>query len=285
MLKNKCLGNKNTPSKQLFRKVGSAAIASTMLLGLSLEASAGTLTFNRYQFDASNPAGDTWVNMNSQATLNGTLGNEAPTSGFAYQDDLETMYVATTTAGEFNLFTYAGGSGGGVDDWNYSSTITAGTGTTALDLTGGIAHQDNGNALWRKGAVDGDIVQFTNGGIGAQVTHHALQNTQGNEDWSAGFGFQDGAGLRVHVPTTTAGSYNRFLYNAGTDSFSYADTIHLAGILGDDLLSAGVAYQDGQGDRIWTLVNTPSAVPVPAAAWLFGSALIGLVGVGRRKRV
>jgi hypothetical protein len=26
-----------------------------------------------------------------------------------------------------------------------------------------------------------------------------------------------------------------------------------------------------------------SAVPVPAAAWLFGSALIGLVGVGRRK--
>jgi hypothetical protein len=29
---------------------------------------------------------------------------------------------------------------------------------------------------------------------------------------------------------------------------------------------------------------SPSAVPVPAAAWLFGSALIGLAGVARRKK-
>ena len=31
------------------------------------------------------------------------------------------------------------------------------------------------------------------------------------------------------------------------------------------------------------LVGTISAVPVPAAAWLFGSGLLGLVGVARRK--
>ncbi len=30
--------------------------------------------------------------------------------------------------------------------------------------------------------------------------------------------------------------------------------------------------------------NAPSAVPVPAAVWLFGSGLIGLVGVARRKK-
>ena len=29
---------------------------------------------------------------------------------------------------------------------------------------------------------------------------------------------------------------------------------------------------------------TPSAVPVPAAAWLFGSGLIGLVGIARRRK-
>jgi hypothetical protein len=28
-----------------------------------------------------------------------------------------------------------------------------------------------------------------------------------------------------------------------------------------------------------------STVPVPAAAWLFGSGLLGLVGVARRKKV
>jgi len=33
-----------------------------------------------------------------------------------------------------------------------------------------------------------------------------------------------------------------------------------------------------------TATYSMSAVPVPAAAWLFGSALVGLVGVGRRRR-
>jgi hypothetical protein len=32
-----------------------------------------------------------------------------------------------------------------------------------------------------------------------------------------------------------------------------------------------------------TVATTPSAVPVPAAAWLFGSGLLGLVGVARRR--
>jgi hypothetical protein len=28
----------------------------------------------------------------------------------------------------------------------------------------------------------------------------------------------------------------------------------------------------------------PSAVPVPAAIWLFGSALVGLIGFGKRRK-
>ena len=32
------------------------------------------------------------------------------------------------------------------------------------------------------------------------------------------------------------------------------------------------------------VVSTPSAVPVPAAAWLFGSGLVGLAGLRRRKQ-
>jgi hypothetical protein len=37
----------------------------------------------------------------------------------------------------------------------------------------------------------------------------------------------------------------------------------------------------------WTYANTivPSAVPVPAAVWLFGTALIGFVGMSRRRKV
>ena len=33
----------------------------------------------------------------------------------------------------------------------------------------------------------------------------------------------------------------------------------------------------------YAIVITPSAVPVPAAAWLFGTGLLGLIGVARRK--
>jgi len=42
------------------------------------------------------------------------------------------------------------------------------------------------------------------------------------------------------------------------------------------------AATDGPGYVI-SILST-SAVPVPAAVWLFGSGLIGLVGIGRRKR-
>jgi len=39
----------------------------------------------------------------------------------------------------------------------------------------------------------------------------------------------------------------------------------------------------GLADSSSSFVATASAVPVPAAAWLFGSALIGLAGVGRKR--
>lgn len=47
-------------------------------------------------------------------------------------------------------------------------------------------------------------------------------------------------------------------------------------------LSIGPEFPGGFGAGI--SYNSPSAVPLPAAAWLFGSALFGLVGVARRKQ-
>ena len=57
------------------------------------------------------------------------------------------------------------------------------------------------------------------------------------------------------------------------------------GIWGDDmhvgLVSFGAtAIYDRSGFSTWRA----SAVPVPAAAWLFSSGLIGLIGVARRKK-
>lgn len=40
----------------------------------------------------------------------------------------------------------------------------------------------------------------------------------------------------------------------------------------------------GGSQYLLSLTGTVSAVPVPAAIWLFGSGLLGLVGVARRRK-
>jgi hypothetical protein len=51
------------------------------------------------------------------------------------------------------------------------------------------------------------------------------------------------------------------------------------------LTNGGAAVATGQGNMFaLSSVITVSAVPVPAAVWLFGSGLLGLVGVARRKK-
>lgn len=56
----------------------------------------------------------------------------------------------------------------------------------------------------------------------------------------------------------------------------FTTAVGAASLLGND---AGVFFG---GDITFT--EQTSVVPIPAAAWLFGSALLGLVGVGRRRR-
>lgn len=50
----------------------------------------------------------------------------------------------------------------------------------------------------------------------------------------------------------------------------------------EDPGSAGFATWVAQWDVTGTI--TPAPVPIPAAVWLFGSGLLGLVGIARRKR-
>ena len=60
-------------------------------------------------------------------------------------------------------------------------------------------------------------------------------------------------------------------------------TISLGGGVGNVLLFAANTISD-QDDRFKIATLTTSPIPVPPAVWLFGSGLIGLVGIARRKR-
>ncbi len=61
--------------------------------------------------------------------------------------------------------------------------------------------------------------------------------------------------------------------------------LHLSGtgvVSGNDYQSTGVTWSLSASNAT-TYSMTVTAVPVPAAVWLFGSGLIGLIGIARRK--
>lgn len=80
------------------------------------------------------------------------------------------------------------------------------------------------------------------------------------------------------------GFYTDSAYNLGADPI-FSNIAHTASTLTVRFFIEGVGIQD-LNDESWAMDNlsvSVTAVPVPAAAWLFGAGLVGLVGVGRRR--
>jgi len=82
---------------------------------------------------------------------------------------------------------------------------------------------------------------------------------------------------------TSLGTYDSLPIISGGNGDPTAENFDLGGILGVkyvDVLLTG----DLDGVDITNFgFTTVSSVPVPAAVWLFGSGLIGLIGIARRK--
>lgn len=74
----------------------------------------------------------------------------------------------------------------------------------------------------------------------------------------------------------------------GADGQFYGDLIYTGGSLMSELIDGG-RIEGAYGDDEWgnfgmvAKLGEVAVVPVPAAVWLFGSGLLGLVGVARRK--
>ena len=69
---------------------------------------------------------------------------------------------------------------------------------------------------------------------------------------------------------------------------AFTDTAGLVALLGNDQVNSRIAIHVGDCDGSNSCVVdtwTPSPVPVPAAVWLFGTALIGFIGFSRRTKV
>ena len=97
----------------------------------------------------------------------------------------------------------------------------------------------------------------------------------------------------------TSGSQTNFAF-VDTDEDGVADSwvenLTLTGSALDDTLNATIlsvsnvgtawgSFVDAPYSEVWNITFTETAVvPVPAAVWLFGSGLVGLAGVARRRK-
>ena len=106
------------------------------------------------------------------------------------------------------------------------------------------------------------------------------------------------SGLTLDKTSTLSGQYGQGAYAASTDTFgtSFVNSAAAGTSEGFYLLTGGGGLASGTA-RIYTVgtftldasgnLSFASAgatsVPLPAAVWLFGSGLLGLAGVGRRK--
>ena len=151
---------------------------------------------------------------------------------------------------------------------------STGTGTATLDDSGVLTITSSFHfsaAVYPTNPVESDLTatsvfQGTYSGGTFTVTSGTETYTSCSGYCSAGFlgGAADGSVVRDY--DTEFG-------------FTFGSVTLAGGTAQGDVALAGGSYE-----ALRTFTLTPSEVPVPAAAWLFGSGVIGLMGAARRRR-
>lgn len=216
------------------------------------------------------------VTKASGALTDNTTPNQADASGFGLpfgsgitndglvgviDFDLSGGSISVTS---FSQDAYQGTAGGtfylrSINNGTMGGTID-GSGNMTLDPTGRVGAAANfattiGEQVWN----------FDNFGVGApNATNTWVTGTSSNRNQGLTPGF------------TLSGTA---LSDAGAGMWT--GTLVSAGNIGT---AWGSSFQNTQYSEVYNVNITANAVPVPAAVWLFGSGLLGLVGVARRRK-
>ena len=173
----------------------------------------------------------------------------------------------------------------GFDSWGYEF---GGGGSYTVEATGG----NSGGYLQMNQATGwGSVAISTDDPVGGTLAEFGLDSGQTTADiqWDQKVfsGAGGGMGVKIESWNETAvisDSGDQIAANTGSgwETFSYSYTI-APGATRLKVVLLGVNNDSVMGYDNVTVLNGNAAVPVPAAAWLFGSALAGLVAVRRKK--
>lgn len=151
-----------------------------------------------------------------------------------------------------------------------AGALALGTTAQALTIEGGLGATGSGTAadpfVVSVSPVSGLFLDTINFDLGTD-THFNMTSTVNNIDFFGAAIFENNGDTEFVAPS--ANHFSVFLPDLGLTPFDYH--LHPQGL------------NNGGGSYELTLWGSTAPVPVPAAVWLFGSGLAGVVGLARRK--
>lgn len=212
-------------------------------------------------------------NTNGGNNLNGTDGQLPPTwvgteAAPSYVGSMDVMWYANLADQTATLSTAGAIANGAPSDFRLGVGPSAWANVLGHGLDYGLIHLDSPSNLTITVAADGSVLK------------PGFSLYQG---WDTGNTFvrTDSYINNIDNPLGTVGL--TYLGQASTTVAGGSATFTFTNLAGDYTLMLGGNGSAAAGNYQATL--TASTVPLPAAIWLFGSALAGVAAIGRRRKI
>jgi len=293
------------------------ATASAICGGAISTAFASDTMYNTYNaFASSTPTDGNPVDGTQPTTDGWVYGKFGTPSAGVGGGNTALGFVGIGGSSAVQQVTPFGYNGGGIVNWGIQLTSTSDSGTISqadsFSRYGVYADIDVAKGAWSDNAVSGaggwrhnadiglfqssvdTVVHLSAQGLTQSSTNFGFTIFQGMDTSTGAYGHHGSwnAGNNTSGPTSSsliAGGTNFTVgqivaYSVGGASPSNLNDIYFNATAGQVYTIVLGGYRNGAwGDTADGYVLNVSAVPIPGAVWLFGSAMAGLGVIGRRK--